>query len=224
MFHLATRDKNSRSSWVVVVTSSGGRWYGCARGKGEITPKRGWPRRIGGRRFSLSRSIWPVLGGRRLKMYYQLHHGRILWFHGFAILRDFCGLNANEHQRKKNGEKQGIFGTRDTDLRKAVFQAIWIVVAGFRQAKLRTEREKRHIKRPNLKLLEICDSLIFLLVCLPGVKSWSSTAGEWEKDARVSECRWKANGESRHGSFALTFYSERISEIIAKLSQNTIIT
>ena len=50
------------------------------------------------------------------------------YFMVIVLFMSFCGLNANEHQQK-NGEKRGTFGTRDTDLRKAVFQAIWIVVS-----------------------------------------------------------------------------------------------
>ena len=41
MSHLTTRDDNSRLSWVIVVALSGGQWYGCARGKQAIVPKRG---------------------------------------------------------------------------------------------------------------------------------------------------------------------------------------
>ena len=67
---------------VVVVDVSGGRWYGCARGKRAIVPKRGGPRRIGGWRFLLTRSIWTILGGRRSKVYHKVQHGGRLLFHG----------------------------------------------------------------------------------------------------------------------------------------------
>ena len=127
MSHFTTMDDNSRSSWLVLVTSSGSRWYGCACGKGAIVPKRGWPRRIWGQHFSLSRWIWTVLDGRRSKIYHQLHHAGILWFHGFCDFMSWMQENANENLTRmptKKGENLGIFGTRDADLRKAVFQAI----------------------------------------------------------------------------------------------------
>ena len=83
-------DDNSRSSGVVVVVDvSGGRWYGCARGKRAIVPKKGVARRIGGRRFSLRRSIWMILGGRRSKVYHHLHNGGRLLFHGFRDFYDY---------------------------------------------------------------------------------------------------------------------------------------
>ena len=79
-------DNNSRSSWVVVVVDvSGGLWYGCARGKRAIVPKKGGPRRIGGRRFSLSRSSWIILGGRRSTGHHQVRHGGILVFYVFCV-------------------------------------------------------------------------------------------------------------------------------------------
>ena len=69
---------------VVVVDVSGGRWYCCARGKRAIVPKRGGPRRIRGRRFLLTRSIWTILGGRRSKVYHEVQHGGRLLFHVFC--------------------------------------------------------------------------------------------------------------------------------------------
>ena len=80
------------------LMSSGGRWYGCARGKRAIVTKRGRPRRIGERRFLLSRSIWMILSGRRSKVYHQLHHGGTRYFMVFVV---FMSLNANKRQRKK---------------------------------------------------------------------------------------------------------------------------
>ena len=84
-FAQGTTTHNRRG--LLLLMSSGGRWYGCVRGKGAIVPKKGVARRIGGRRFLLSRWIWTVLGVRTSKVYHQLHHGGILLFQGFC---DFC--------------------------------------------------------------------------------------------------------------------------------------
>ena len=71
------------------LLSSGGRWYRCARGKQVIVPKRGVARRIGGRRFSLSRSSLMILAERRSKVYHEVHHGGRLIFHGVCGFYDY---------------------------------------------------------------------------------------------------------------------------------------
>ena len=76
-----THDRRGLLS-LLMSPAVGGRWYGCARGKRAIVPKRGGPRRIGGWRFLLTRSIWTILGGRRSKVYHKVQHGGRLLFHG----------------------------------------------------------------------------------------------------------------------------------------------
>ena len=48
----------------------------------------------------------------------------VVFMSSSRIRRFKANENLRERQRKNNGEKWGIFGTRDADLRKAVFQAI----------------------------------------------------------------------------------------------------
>ena len=67
-------------------------------------------------------------------MYHQIHHGGRLIFHGFrdyelvfVRFELFLNFNANDKIRTptiKSGGKRGVAGTRDADLRKAVFQVI----------------------------------------------------------------------------------------------------
>ena len=85
--------------------SSGSWWYGCARGKRAIVPKREGPRRFGGQRFLLTRSIWAILGGRRSKVYHKIRRSGRRYFMLFEL---FLNSEYGKSQRKTR-EKTGHF-------------------------------------------------------------------------------------------------------------------